>query len=179
MRSGDLSDDDWARLAKRMGDISAAPLLLNHTPRLDIDGLTEEIAGLAAKYGAKLIVVDALALLNGNRDRERYAQVTEIMRELKHAARRYGVAIVVTAQVKSPPQGRIDKRPCIEDLAESESIAQVADVILLLHREDYYDKESPRAGEADLIVAKHRNGATDAITVAAQLHLSRFVDMAV
>ncbi|WP_158299757.1 DnaB-like helicase C-terminal domain-containing protein [Glycomyces paridis] len=177
LQSGDLSDDDWTRLAKRTGDISAAPLLLNHTPRLDIKGLTDAIAELADKYAARLIVVDSLSLLNGNRDRERYTQVTEIMRELKHAARSCGVAIVVTAQVKAP-QGRFDKRPSIDDLAESESIAQVADVIILLHREDYYDKESPRGGEADLIVAKHRNGATDTITVAAQLHLSRFVDMA-
>jgi replicative DNA helicase len=64
-------------------------------------------------------------------------------------------------------------------IAAHNSIEQDADVVLLLHREDYYDKESPRAGEADIIVAKHRNGPTDTITVAAQLHLSRFADMAV
>jgi replicative DNA helicase len=64
-------------------------------------------------------------------------------------------------------------------IAAHNSIEQDADVVILLHREDYYDKESPRAGEADMIVAKHRNGPTDTITVAAQLHLSRFVDMAV
>ena len=64
-------------------------------------------------------------------------------------------------------------------IAVHNSIEQDADVVILLHRDDYYDKESPRAGEADFIVAKHRNGPTDTITVAAQLHLSRFVDMAI
>jgi replicative DNA helicase len=64
-------------------------------------------------------------------------------------------------------------------IAVHNSIEQDADVVILLHRDDYYDKESPRAGEADFIVAKHRNGPTDTVTVAAQLHLSRFVDMAV
>jgi replicative DNA helicase len=64
-------------------------------------------------------------------------------------------------------------------IAVHNSIEQDADVVILLHRDDYYDKESPRAGEADFIVAKHRNGPTDTVTVAAQLHLSRFVDMAI
>jgi replicative DNA helicase len=64
-------------------------------------------------------------------------------------------------------------------IATHNSIEQDADVVILLHRDDYYDKESPRAGEADFIVAKHRNGPTDTVTVAAQLHLSRFVDMAI
>jgi replicative DNA helicase len=87
--------------------------------------------------------------------------------------------VIAVAQLNRGPEQRTDKRPQLSDLRESGSLEQDADVVILLHREDYYDKESPRAGEADFIVAKHRNGATDTITVAAQLHLSRFVDMAV
>lgn len=179
LRSGDLSDDDWTRLAKRMGDISASPLLLNNTAHLHIGALTDAIEELAVEQGVRLIVVDSLTHLTGNHDRERYAQIAEIMRELKYTARRHRVAIVATAQLKAPRQGQFDPRPSVNDLAESESIAQLADIIVLLHRDDFLDKESPRAGEADLIVAKHRNGATDTITVAAQLHLSRFVDMVI
>jgi replicative DNA helicase len=86
---------------------------------------------------------------------------------------------VAVSQLNRGPEQRTDKRPQLSDLRESGSIEQDADVVILLHRDDYYDKESPRAGEADFIVAKHRNGPTDTVTVAAQLHLSRFVDMAI
>ena len=75
------------------------------------------------------------------------------------------------------PETRQDKKPLLSDLRESGSLEQDADVVILLHREDAYDKTSPRAGEADFIVAKHRNGATDVIPVAFQGAMSRFVDM--
>ena len=91
----------------------------------------------------------------------------------------FEVGVVLLVPVVILVAQRTDKRPQLSDLRESGSIEQDADVVILLHRDDYYDKESPRAGEADFIIAKHRNGPTDTVTVAAQLHLSRFVDMAV
>ena len=94
-------------------------------------------------------------------------------------ARDLDVPIIAISQLSRAVEQRHDKRPILSDLRESGSIEQDADVVILLHRDDYYDKESPRAGEADFIVAKHRNGPTDSVTVAAQLHLSRFVDMAI
>src|SRR5690349_20164131 len=87
------------------------------------------------------------------------------------------VPVVALSQLNRGPEQRTDKKPMISDLRESGSIEQDADMVILLHREDAYDKESPRAGEADLIVAKHRNGPTATITVAFQGHYSRFVDM--
>ena len=81
-------------------------------------------------------------------------------------------------QLNRGPEQRTDKKPMLSDLRESGSLEQDADVVILIHRDDAYDRDSPRAGEADLIVAKHRNGPTSTVTVAFQGHFSRFVDMA-
>ena len=86
--------------------------------------------------------------------------------------------VIAVSQLNRGPEQRHDKRPMLSDLRESGSIEQDADMVMLLHREDMYDKESPRAGEADFMVVKHRNGPTANVTVAFQGHYSRFVDMA-
>ena len=87
------------------------------------------------------------------------------------------VPVVALSQLNRGPEQRTDKKPMLADLRESGSIEQDADVVLLVHREDMYERESPRAGEADIIIAKHRNGPTGNAVVAFQGHLSRFVDM--
>ena len=93
-------------------------------------------------------------------------------------AKELEVPVIAISQLNRGAEQRTDKRPQMSDLRESGAIEQDADVIILLHREDAYEKESPRAGEADIIVAKHRNGPTDNIVVAFQGHYARFVDMA-
>jgi replicative DNA helicase len=97
---------------------------------------------------------------------------------LKLLAKELDVPVVAISQLNRGPEQRVDKRPMLADLRESGSLEQDADMVILLHREDFYERESPRAGEADFIVAKHRNGPTATITVAFQGHYSRFVDMA-
>lgn len=99
-------------------------------------------------------------------------------RSLKLLAKELEVPVVALSQLNRGPEQRTDKRPQVSDLRESGSIEQDADMVILLYREDVHDKESPRAGEADIIVAKHRNGPTADVTVAFQGHYSRFVDMA-
>jgi replicative DNA helicase len=89
-----------------------------------------------------------------------------------------GVPVISASQLNRGPEQRSDKRPMLSDMRESGAIEQDADIVILIHREDAYEKESPRAGEADLIVAKHRNGPTATITVAFQGHYARFVNMA-
>ncbi|MFD5065430.1 DnaB-like helicase C-terminal domain-containing protein, partial [Streptomyces sp. NPDC058394] len=103
---------------------------------------------------------------------------SDISRQLKLMAKELKVPVIALSQLNRGPEQRQDKKPMISDLRESGAIEQDADIVILLHREDAYDKESPRAGEADLIIGKHRGGPTATITVAAQLHYSRFVDMA-
>ena len=98
-------------------------------------------------------------------------------RALKLLAKELEVPVIAVSQLNRGPEQRQDKRPQLADLRESGAIEQDADMVILLHREDFYERESPRAGEADLIVAKHRNGPTGTIVVSSQLHYSRFVDM--
>jgi replicative DNA helicase len=176
-----LSDDDWARVTRVAAEISDAPLCIEDCPSLSISGIAATTRRLAQRKALGLVLVDYLQLMdgvagNGNDSRER--EVARISRGLKVLAADLNVPVVVAAQLNRGPEQRNDKRPVLSDLRESGAIESDADVVILLHRPDYYDKESERAGEVDLIVAKHRDGATDTITAAAQLHFSRFVDMA-
>jgi replicative DNA helicase len=180
LRSGQLSDDDWTKLARRMGEISEAPLFVDDTPNMNLMEIRAKARRLKQKHDLKLIVVDYLQLMSSpKRTESRQQEVAELSRGLKLLAKEIECPVIAVSQLNRGPEQRTDKRPQLSDLRESGSIEQDADVVILLHRDDYYDKESPRAGEADFIIAKHRNGPTDTVTVAAQLHLSRFVDMAI
>ncbi|OLE24903.1 MAG: replicative DNA helicase [Actinobacteria bacterium 13_1_20CM_3_71_11] len=180
LRSGQLSDDDWTKLARRMGEISEAPLFVDDTPNMTLMEIRAKARRLKQRHDLKLIIVDYLQLMTSpKRVESRQQEVAELSRGLKLLAKEVECPVVAVSQLNRGPEQRTDKRPQLSDLRESGSIEQDADVVILLHRDDYYDKESPRAGEADFIVAKHRNGPTDTVTVAAQLHLSRFVDMAI
>jgi replicative DNA helicase len=180
LRSGQLSDDDWTKLARRMGEISEAPLFVDDTPNMNLMEIRAKARRLRQRHDLKLIIVDYLQLMTSpKRVESRQQEVAELSRGLKLLAKEVECPVVAVSQLNRGPEQRTDKRPQLSDLRESGSIEQDADVVILLHRDDYYDRESPRAGEADFIVAKHRNGPTDTVTVAAQLHLSRFVDMAI
>ncbi|MEU8550479.1 replicative DNA helicase [Streptomyces roseoverticillatus] len=179
MRSGAMTDESWTRLARRMPDISAAPLYIQDGAYSTLTDLRAQCRRLRSQQDIRLIVVDALHMLTyGTRPfSSRYEEISEISRCLKLLAKELGVPIVAISQLNRGPEQRIDKKPQISDLRDSGALEDNADLIILLHREDAYEKESPRAGEADLIVAKHRNGPTATITVAFQGHYSRFVDM--
>lgn len=180
LRSGQLSDDDWTKLARCMGEISEAPLFVDDTPSMNLMEIRAKARRLKQRHDLKMIVVDYLQLMTSpKRTESRQQEVADLSRGLKLLAKEVECPVIAVSQLNRGPEQRTDKRPQLSDLRESGSIEQDADVVILLHRDDYYDKESPRAGEADFIVAKHRNGPTDTVTVAAQLHLSRFVDMAI
>jgi replicative DNA helicase len=181
MRAGTMTDDDWARLARRMGEVSAAPLFIDDSPNMSMMEIRAKCRRLKQRHDLRLVIVDYLQLMsNGSsrRPESRQQEVSEMSRALKLLAKELEVPIIAIAQLNRGPEQRTDKRPMMSDLRESGSLEQDADVVILLHREDAYERESPRAGEADLIVAKHRNGPTATITVAFQGHYSRFVDMA-
>ncbi|MEV5211655.1 DnaB-like helicase C-terminal domain-containing protein [Micromonospora sp. NPDC053740] len=179
LRSGQLSNDDWTKLARCMGEISEVPLYINDTCSPSIRHVTEEARRSVTEDGVRLIVIDYVQQLHlDRRSDSRQHEIAEISRSLKHLARELQVPLLVVSQLNRGSESRTDKRPFISDLRDSGALEQDADVVILLHRDDYYDKETPRAGEADFILAKQRNGPTDTVTVAAQLHLSRFVDMA-
>jgi replicative DNA helicase len=179
MRSGQMSDDDWARLARRMSEVADAPLFIDDSPNMSLMEIRAKCRRLKQRHDLRLVIIDYLQLMSSpKRVESRQQEVSEMSRSLKLLAKELEVPVVALSQLNRGPEQRTDKKPMVSDLRESGSIEQDADVVILLHREDAYEKESPRAGEADLIVAKHRNGPTATVTVAFQGHYSRFVDMA-
>jgi replicative DNA helicase len=179
MRTGRLTDDDWTRLARRMGEVSNAPLFIDDSPNMSMMEIRAKCRRLKQRHDLKLVVIDYLQLMqSGKRVESRQQEVSEFSRALKLLAKELEVPVVAISQLNRASEQRTDKKPQMSDLRESGSIEQDADMVVLLHREELYERESPRAGEADFIVAKHRNGPTATITVAFQGHYSRFVDMA-
>lgn len=178
MRKGTMRDEDWQRLAQTMGRVSEAPLFIDDSPNMSLMEIRAKCRRLKQRHDLKLVVIDYLQLMSsGKRVENRQQEVSEFSRALKLLAKELEVPVIAISQLNRGPEQRTDKKPQMSDLRESGSIEQDADMVILLHREDMYEKESPRAGEADLIVAKHRNGPTDTITVAFQGHYARFVDM--
>jgi replicative DNA helicase len=179
MRTGQMSDDDWGRLAKRMSEVADAPLFIDDSPNMSLMEIRAKCRRLKQRHDLKLVIIDYLQLMSSpKRTESRQQEVSEMSRSLKLLAKELQVPVVALSQLNRGPEQRQDKKPMLSDLRESGSIEQDADVVILLHREDAYERESPRAGEADLIIAKHRNGPTATVTVAFQGHYSRFVDMA-
>ncbi|MBO3750258.1 replicative DNA helicase [Streptosporangiaceae bacterium NEAU-GS5] len=179
MRSGMMNDDDWTRMARRMGEVAEAPLFIDDSPNMSMMEIRAKCRRLKQRHDLRFVIVDYLQLMSSPKKTEsRQQEVSEISRALKLLAKELEVPVIAISQLNRGPEQRTDKRPQVSDLRESGSIEQDADMVILLHREDAYERESPRAGEADLIVAKHRNGPTATVTVAFQGHYSRFVDMA-
>ncbi len=179
MRSGRMSDDDWTRLARRMSEISEAPLFIDDSPNMMMMEIRAKARRLKQKHDLSLIVIDYLQLMtSGKKVESRQQEVSEFSRQLKLLAKELEVPVVAMSQLNRGPEQRTDKKPMLSDLRESGAIEQDADMVILMHRPDAFERDDPRGGEADLILAKHRNGPTKTVTVAHQLHLSRFTNMA-
>ncbi|MER6441274.1 replicative DNA helicase [Streptomyces sp. NPDC001185] len=180
LRGGTVTDDDWARIGRRLPDIGEARLHIDDSPGLTLTDIRTRSRRIAARDGLDMIVIDYLQLITpvSRRGSSRQEEVAGISRSLKLLAKELRVPVIALSQLNRGSEMRQDKRPMVSDLRESGAIENDADVVVLLHREDAYEKESPRAGEAELIVGKHRNGPTATISVAFQGHYSRFVDMA-
>jgi replicative DNA helicase len=179
MRGGRMSDDDWTRLARRMSEISEAPLFIDDSPNMTMMEIRAKARRLKQRHDLKLIVVDYMQLMtSGKRVESRQQEVSEFSRQLKLLAKELEVPVVAISQLNRGPEQRTDKRPMLADLRESGSLEQDSDMVVLIHRPDAWERDDPRAGEADLILAKHRAGPTATVTVAHQLHYSRFTDLA-
>lgn len=178
-REGGMSSDDWARINTRLPQIEAAPLHIVDTPNMTITAIKAKAREIAATQEIGLIVIDYLQLIESSgRAESRQIEVSAISRKLKLLAKELEVPVVVAAQLNRGPEQRSDKKPQLSDLRESGALEADADKAILIHRPDLYERDDPRMGEADFILAKHRGGPTATITVAHQLHFSRFVDMA-
>nr|WP_253844324.1 replicative DNA helicase [Actinosynnema pretiosum] len=179
MRGGTMSDDDWTRLARRMSEISEAPLFVDDSPNLTMMEIRAKARRLKQRHDLRLVVVDYLQLMSsGKKTESRQQEVSEFSRNLKLIAKELEVPVIAISQLNRGPEQRTDKKPQLSDLRESGSLEQDADMVILINRPDAWERDDPRAGEADLIIAKHRAGPTATITVAHQLHYSRFTDLA-
>jgi replicative DNA helicase len=179
MRGGRMTDDDWTRLARRMSEVSEAPLFVDDSPNMTMMEIRAKARRLKQRHDLKLVVVDYMQLMTSGRKVEsRQQEVSEFSRQLKLLAKELEVPVIAISQLNRGPEQRTDKRPMLSDLRESGSLEQDADMVILIHRPDAFERDDPRAGEADLILAKHRAGPTATVTVAHQLHYSRFADLA-
>nr|WP_274636630.1 replicative DNA helicase [Microbacterium bovistercoris] len=178
MRKGSLDQRDWTTVAATRGRINDAPLYIDDSPNMTLVEIRAKCRRLKQRVGLKMVIIDYLQLMtSGKRVESRQQEVSEFSRALKLLAKELQVPVVALSQLNRGSEQRQDKKPQVSDLRESGSIEQDADMVILLHRESVYDKDS-RPGEADLIVAKHRNGPTATIEIAFQGHFSRFADMA-
>ncbi|MFD4325063.1 replicative DNA helicase [Nocardioides sp. NPDC058538] len=179
IRNGNMSDDDWNKLARKMGEVSSAPMFIDDSPNMTMMEIRSKARRLKQRHDLRLIVIDYLQLMSsGKKVESRQLEVSEFSRQIKLLAKELEVPIIALSQLNRGSEQRADKRPAVSDLRESGSLEQDADMVVLLHRDDVYEKESTRPGEADVIIAKHRNGPTRDLVVAFQGHYSRFVDMA-
>lgn len=179
MRSGQMEERDWEKLTHRLTEIQDAPLFIDDSPNLTMMEIRSKARRLKQQHGLDLVVVDYLQLMSsGKKVESRQQEVSEFSRHLKLLAKELEVPVIAISQLNRGPEARTDKRPQLADLRESGSLEQDADMVFLLYRPDSQDRDDERAGEADIIVAKHRGGPIDTIPVAHQLHYSRFVNMA-
>src|ERR1700736_2592124 len=160
MRSGRMSDDDWTRLARRMSEISEAPLYIDDSPNLTMMEIRAKARRLKQRSDLRLVVVDYLQLMSsGKRVESRQIEVSEFSRHLKLLAKELEVPVIAISQLNRGPEQRTDKKPMLADLRESGSLEQDSDVVILLHRPDAFDQENTeRLGGADLTIATTSNG---------------------
>jgi replicative DNA helicase len=178
MRKGTVHTNDWKTIAQTRGRINDAPLYIDDSPNMTLVEIRAKCRRLKQRVGLKMVIIDYLQLMtSGKKVESRQQEVSEFSRALKLLAKELEVPVIAISQLNRGPEQRADKKPALSDLRESGSLEQDADMVILLHRESAYEAENPRAGEADFIVAKHRNGPTRTITVGFHGHFSRFVDL--
>lgn len=175
---GRLYDGDWQKLKKLAEDTAEAPLFISDVKGQTFADIRVRVRRLHREEGIRLLVVDYLALIRINSNAPRHQQIDELVKDFKDLAGELNIAVVLLAQTNQNAVQRGDKRPQLTDLKESGGVAAHADVVIFVHQPSMYEK-GKRVGEADLCVAKARNGKTMDIPVAAQLHLNRFASFAI
>jgi len=176
LREGILSDKEIAKLLLAAGHLEKAPIFIDDTPSLSVFELRARARRLKAKEDIKLIIIDYLQLMKGVRRTEnRQQEITEISASLKSLARELNVPVVAISQLSRATEQRENKKPHLSDLRESGSIEQDADLVLLLYREDYYNREDPDVqGVSEIIIAKQRNGPIGSVNLTFIKEFTRF-----
>ena len=167
LRVGDLQDDDWPKLVDAMGPLSEAPIYIDDTPGASPMDVRSKCRRLKMEKGLGLILIDYLQLMSGNgRNDSRQQEISEISRSLKAIAREMEAPVIALSQLSRACEQRADHRPMLSDLRESGAIEQDADVVAFLYRDEYYFPETEKKNQAELIIAKQRNGPTGTVDLA-------------
>jgi replicative DNA helicase len=168
LRTGDLAEEDWPRVTQAITLLSESKLFIDDTPALSPVDLRSRARRLHREHGGLgLIVIDYLQLMQVPGSKEnRATEISEISRGLKALAKELNVPVIALSQLNRSLEQRTDKRPMMADLRESGAIEQDADVIMFIYRDEYYNKESPDKGTAEVIIGKQRNGPTGMVRLA-------------
>jgi len=180
VRDGKLEESDWTKISQGVGRLSEAPIWIDDNPGLTVMDIRARARRLKSQVGdLGVVIVDYIQLMTGRANVEsRQVEISEISRNLKILARELEVPVIGLSQLSRTLESRQDKRPMLSDLRESGAIEQDADIVMFLYRDEVYNPESPDAGIAEVIVAKHRNGPTDTIRLAFLPQYTRFANMA-
>jgi replicative DNA helicase len=179
VRTGYLAASDWPRLTAAAGKLSEAPIFIDDTPAISVMELRAKARRLKANHDIQLIVLDYMQLMRGssNSVESRQQEISDISRSLKALARELNVPVIAISQLSRAVESRTDHRPQLSDLRESGAIEQDADVVILIMREDYYNRTPENQGIAEIIVAKQRNGPTGTLKLTFISEYTRFENM--
>jgi replicative DNA helicase len=176
VRTGQLRDDDWAKLGSAMGELGEAPIFIDDSAGVTVMELRGKCRRLKAQHGdLGLVIIDYLQLIEGRSNNDnRVNQMGEISRGLKLLARELNVPIIALSQLSRAVESRQDKRPMLSDLRDSGAIEQDADIVLMIYRDEYYNPKTEKAGIADLIIAKQRSGPVGSLELVFQSNITKF-----
>ncbi len=175
IRNGNLTDKDWSDLIAGSSKVAEAPIFIDDTPGISVSELRSKCRKLKLEHDIQLVVVDYLQLMSGARRMDnRQQEISEISRGLKQIARELNVPVLALSQLSRQVEQRPERRPMLSDLRESGAIEQDADVVMFIYREEYYDKNTPEKGIAEINIAKQRNGPVGSFNLAWLEKYTRF-----
>ncbi len=178
IRTGQLSDNEWEKLAETAGIIGQSNLMIDDTPGISIAELRSKCRKFKLERGLDMIIIDYLQLMSGSgRSESRQQEISDISRSLKAIARELSVPVLALSQLSRAVEQRPDHRPMLSDLRESGAIEQDADVVMFIYRDDYYNKETEKPGVAEIIIAKQRNGPIGTVELAWLADYTKFANL--
>ena len=178
LRTGNLTDEDWAKLIEGAAVVGKSNLIIDDTPGISIAELRSKCRKFKLEHDLGIIIIDYLQLMSGGKHSEsRQQEISEISRSLKAVARELNVPVVALSQLSRAVEQRPDHRPMLSDLRESGAIEQDADVVMFLYRDDYYNKDTDKKNIAEVIIAKQRNGPIGTVELVWLPNYTKFANM--